>query len=182
MQKGPARTVPLPYYFVNQTMTEVHRWLIHLLQTLVVISLCGMSVLTVVDASGRYFLNAPVAGTVELIELLMIFVIFASIPVVTFQRSHVNVDLLDGTLPPKITAIQLRIAELVSAFISALLAYATWKKAVSVVEYGDTTPMWSIPLAPFLFTMVGLLTLDALLHARAVFVAPDKNVIKKTML
>lgn len=150
-------------------MSRIHCWLMSILKATAVVSLCAMSLITVVDATGRYFLNAPLAGTVELIELLMILVIFASIPIVTQTRTHVKVDVFNLFRSHRSQAFQARLVQLLSAGVSGLLAWATWLKAQSVLDYGDMTQMLSIPLTPFVFIMAVLLTMDALLHLVQVF-------------
>lgn len=145
-------------------MKRIQRWLMGLLKVVVVISLCSMSLVTVVDAVGRYFFNAPLTGSVELIELLMIMVIFASIPIVTHTQTHVKVDVFTLFKSPAAQRVQGRLIHALSAGISGLLAYATLLKAQSVVDYGDMTQMLSISLAPFVFVMVILLTFNGLLH------------------
>ena len=145
-------------------MKTVQSWLLGALKAIVVVGLCGMSLITVVDATGRYFFNSPLTGSVELIELLMILVIFSSIPLVSHGRSHIRVDIFHLFGSGRARQIQERATQLLSAGVSTLLAYATHLKAQSVMEYGDMTQMLSVSLAPFVYLMVVLLALDALLH------------------
>jgi TRAP-type transport system small permease protein len=65
-------------------------------------SLFAMMVLTFVDVFSRKFLGASVAGTVELIELLMFGVIFVGLPLASLKGEHVFFDLLDHFLPQRL--------------------------------------------------------------------------------
>ncbi|AMG88705.1 TRAP transporter small permease [Bordetella parapertussis] len=132
-----------------------------LLRAIVVISLCGMSLLTVADATGRYLLNRPIMGTVEMVELLMVAVIFASIPLVTRARGHITVDSFSHLFSPATLRAQDCVAGLLALTVSACLAWVALRKAQSTADYGDMTPMLNIPLAPFVYAMAVLLALDA---------------------
>jgi TRAP-type C4-dicarboxylate transport system permease small subunit len=136
-----------------------------LLGLLAITSLGAMSLLTVVDAFGRYILNRPVIGSVEIFELLMVVLIFSSLPLVTLDRSHISVDIFTANLRPGARRIQEALAQVVAFWISGLLAWVTLEKAISVSEYHTITQMLEIPLGPFVWFMGILLCLNALLHA-----------------
>lgn len=53
-------------------------------------------VLTFADVLGRYVFSSPVRGSLEMIEFAMALVIFTALPLVTRQREHVTVSLIDG--------------------------------------------------------------------------------------
>lgn len=154
-------------------MKRFQRGLLGLLKVMVGVGLCGMSLVTVFDATGRYFFNSPLTGSVELIELLMIIVIFGSIPLVTHSHSHIRVDLFNVVRSRRGRQVQERFTQFLCAAVSALLTYATFLKAQSVVDYGDMTQMLSIPLAPFVALMVVLLALNTVFHFIHVFLKVD---------
>jgi len=135
------------------------------LKAVAVLGLCGMSLLTVVDAGGRYLLNHPIIGSVELIELMMVAVIFSSIPLMTRSRGHIVVDTFSHFFPEGVQRLQDRIAALISMLVSGMLAWITLHKAQTTADYGDITAMLGIPLAPFVYFMAILLALDTIYHA-----------------
>lgn len=154
-------------------MQALNRLIVVLLKALVVLSLCGMSLLTTVDATGRYLFNRPISGTVELVELLMIGVIFASIPLTTRARGHIVVDSFSHFMSHRTVMAQDRLAGIMASGISGFLAWITLKKAQSTAEYGDMTALLHIPLAPFVYFMAVLLALDALYQLGSVLVTPS---------
>ena len=87
-------------------MKQIQHYLLLVLKVVVFISLCSMSLVSVVDASGRYIFNSPLLGSTEIIELLMILVIFGSIPIVSQTQSHVRVDLFHISKSKHILNIQ----------------------------------------------------------------------------
>jgi len=139
--------------------------IVALLKAIAVISLCGMSLLTVVDATGRYLLNRPIIGSVELIELMMIAVIFSSIPLMTRSRGHITMDGFSHLFTARAVRLQDRFGALIAMIVSGFLAWITWGKAASTADYGDMTAMLGIPLAPFVYFMTVLLALDAIYQA-----------------
>ncbi len=141
------------------------RWIKGLLKLLTITSLGAMSLLTVIDAFGRYTLNRPVTGSVEMIELLMVVLIFSSLPLVTLDRSHISVDIFTANLRPAARRIQEALAQGVAFGISALLGWVTLEKAISVTQYHTITQMLEIPLGPFVWFMSVLLFLNAIVHA-----------------
>lgn len=157
-------------------MKQIQHYLLLVLKVVVFISLCSMSLVSVVDASGRYIFNSPLVGSTEIIELLMILVIFGSIPIVSQTQSHVRVDLFQISKSKQVLNIQRVLIEIVNASVSLLLAYATWYKAQSLIEYGDITQMLSIPLAPFVILIMVLLVFNALIHLANCFVNNEKDI------
>ncbi|MBO1111396.1 TRAP transporter small permease [Bordetella petrii] len=139
------------------------------LKAIAVTSLCGMSLLTVVDAAGRYLLNRPIIGSVELVELMMIAVIFSSIPLMTRARGHITVDGFSHLFSARAIRLQDRFGALLAMVVSGFLAWVTWAKAGSTADYGDITAMLGIPLAPFVYFMAVMLALDAVCHAANFF-------------
>lgn len=156
-------------------MKQIQHYLLLVLKVVVFISLCSMSLVSVVDATGRYLVNSPLVGSTEIIELLMIIVIFGSVPIVSQTKSHVKVDLFQFGKSERSLNIQKIIVELLNASVSLLLVYATWLKARSLIEYGDITQMLSIPLAPFVILIMLLLTFNAIIHISNCFTVDQEE-------
>lgn len=156
-------------------MKQIQHYVLLALKVVVFISLCSMSLVSVVDASGRYLFNSPLIGSTEIIELLMILVIFGSIPIVSQTQSHVRVDLFQISRLNHILNIQKILVEILNSSVSLLMAYATWYKAKSLIEYGDITQMLSIPLAPFVILIMVLLIFNAFIHLANCFVNNEKE-------
>src|SRR3546814_17549153 len=91
----------------NQPMHKLNTVIEAILKAIAVLGLCSMSLLTVIDAGGRYLLNHPIIGSVELIELMMVAVIFSSIPLMTRARGHIVVDSFSHFFPPAVQSLQI---------------------------------------------------------------------------
>jgi TRAP-type C4-dicarboxylate transport system permease small subunit len=125
---------------------------------LALLSLMG---LTLVDVLGRKLFATSLPGALELTELLMVAVIFASLPLVALAGEHVVFDSLDSRIPPKLRRVQRAAIDLLCAVLLAGLAWLMWGKAGQMAEFGDTTAQLRLPLAPFVHGMSVLLAVAA---------------------
>src|SRR5438309_586351 len=63
-----------------------------------VVGMLALSLLTIVDVSLRYFLNAPIQGLDEATQLIMAVIISASLPIGIATRNHVAIDFFRGAI------------------------------------------------------------------------------------
>ncbi|GGB34016.1 C4-dicarboxylate ABC transporter permease [Roseibium aquae] len=129
------------------------RWALRILQSAAGALLFAMMVLTFIDVWGRYIFNSPLAGAFEITELMMATLIFAGLPLVTVQREHVSVDLLDFWMPKGLQIVRDNLINLLCAGMLGILSHRLWLKAVEQVSYGDQTAALNIPVAPVTFFM-----------------------------
>lgn len=109
--------------------------------------------LTAIDVVGRYLLNRPLRGSLELTEIMMSIMIFAALPLVTARGGHIAVDLADHMLPE---GARRWIDRLVNTICAAGLAVLAWRMAVKAAQlerYGDVTAALAIPLYPLAWLM-----------------------------
>lgn len=126
--------------------------------------------LTVIDVMGRKFFDNSVSGSLELTEMLMVVVIFAALPLVSWRSEHVVFDTLDAVIPDWLRAIQARVIHLVCAGTFAFLGRLMVMRAERFAEYGDTTVHLELSIAPVAWLMAILLMLTGLAHLLLVFV------------
>jgi TRAP-type C4-dicarboxylate transport system permease small subunit len=138
--------------------------LVSLCGLLAALALFGIVGLTFVDVMGRKFFSGSLPGALELTELLMVVVIFTSLPLVALAGEHVVFDSADRWLPLWLQRGQQALMELLSAAAMAGLAWLMWVKAGQLSEYGDTTAQLKLPLGAFVYVMSVLLGLAAAAH------------------
>ena len=63
--------------------------------------LLAMMLLTVVDVVARYVFSRPVRGAFEITELMLVVLIFAGLPLVSFSDEHAVMDFIDRVLGPR---------------------------------------------------------------------------------
>ena len=61
---------------------------------------------TCVDVIGRYLFDSPLMGSVEITELLLACLIFSAMPLITWRKEHIVVDLIDNMFPPMIQKLR----------------------------------------------------------------------------
>jgi TRAP-type C4-dicarboxylate transport system permease small subunit len=131
--------------------------------------LFAMMLLTFVDVVARYVFNRPVRGAFEVTELLLVVLIFAGLPLVSYADEHVTMDFIDRLLGPGARARLQRGVHVVSAAIMALLAWLVWLKADRIWGYRDATDVLRIVYGPFVYFMAVTIGLAGLIHLYQAF-------------
>ena len=126
--------------------------------------LFAMMLLTFVDVVARYVFNRPVRGAFELTELMLVVLIFAGLPLVSYADEHVTMEFIDRLLRPRARARLQQAMHVVTAALMALLAWQVWLKAERVWGYRDATDVLRIVYGPFVFFMAAMIALTSVIH------------------
>lgn len=128
------------------------------------IILLAMMLLTVADVVGRYLFNRPVRGAFEVTELMMVVLIFAGLPLVSYSDEHAVMDFVDRLLGPAGRLALWRAVQVLCAAFMLLLAWLLWLKAARISAYRDTTDVLRIPYGPFVYLMAIMVGVAGVLH------------------
>jgi len=134
-----------------------------------------MMAVTLVDVVGRDLFSSPLPGGFEITELLLAALIFLGLPMVTAENAHVDVDLLDSTVPAFLKPLQNVLITLVNVIAFGVLSWMLWKFAIRTYEYEDTTAILQIPFAGLVFLMAACCSLSTLALVVMLFVSPGKK-------
>jgi TRAP-type C4-dicarboxylate transport system permease small subunit len=126
--------------------------------------LFAMMLLTFVDVVARYVFNRPLRGAFEVTELMLLVLIFAGLPLVSWADQHVTMDFIDRLLGGRARNLEW-LMHGVSAALMAVLAWLVWLKADRIWAYRDATDVLRIVYGPFVYFMAGMLGLTAAVHA-----------------
>jgi TRAP-type transport system small permease protein len=132
--------------------------------------LFAMMMVTAVDVAGRYLFNKPIAGGFELTEILLAALIYCGLPLVSARREHIVIDTFDPLFSPRLKRGLDMIAEVVCAIGLAGVGFLIFLRANRVAEYGDTTSVLKLPLAPVVYLMAAMITIAAVIHLLLIFV------------
>ncbi len=77
-----------------------------LLKLISAIAVILLMLVTCVDVVGRYMFNNPLTGSTELTEMMVGIVVFSVFPLISWQKEHVVVDILDRFISPRIDFIR----------------------------------------------------------------------------
>ena len=126
--------------------------------------LMAMMLLTFIDVVARYVFRRPVRGAFEVTELMLLVLIFAGLPLVSFTDEHAVMDFVDRLLGGRALRGLERLVQAVNAAFMFLLAWLTWLKADRIWAYRDSTDVLRIVYGPFVYFMAGTLGLAGIIH------------------
>ena len=113
-----------------------------------------MMLLVVVHVTGRYFLDRPVPGAVELIEFMMTFVVFLGFGYCAVNRGNVSVDLFVQGLPGRVQAVINVATCLLSIVVITLITWQGMVQAKSLFASGHVSGVLNLPHYPFMIVLV----------------------------
>ena len=126
--------------------------------------LLAMMLLTVVDVIARYVFSRPVRGAFEVTELMLVVLIFAGLPLVSFSEEHAVMDFIDRVTGVRGQRVLRRAVEAASAAFMFLLAWLTWLRADRIWAYRDATDVLRILYGPFVYFMAVTLAFAGVIH------------------
>ena len=125
-----------------------------------------MMFLTLADVIGRLF-NSPIAGTVEVTELIMGMMIYLGVGYTTIHRGHIRVDILITRFSTRLQAALGVITHIIAFAFMVVVCWRLFLQAASRIENNDITQIWEIPVWPIAFVMAFasvLMVTSLLLH------------------
>jgi TRAP-type transport system small permease protein len=129
-----------------------------------------MMLITAVDVIGRYVFNKPLAGGFELTEMLLALLIYCGLPLVSKRREHIVIDTFDTFMSSDVKRFFDVLADVICFATLSGIGYLIFRRAFRVAEYGDTTNILKLPLAPVAFAMGVMIVMAALIHLVLIFV------------
>lgn len=137
-----------------------------------VIMLSAMVLLTFTDVIGRRLFNTPVFGANDITEHLMAIIVFSGLPLLTLQRGHLSIDLLDTwLLKPGFRWWH----KGVDMLIAAVLGLIAWQYFIAIGEareMSEVSQALNIPRA-WMYTFISFTT--ALASVAALTVGPPRH-------
>lgn len=113
-----------------------------------------MALVVVSNVVGRFLFHKPLLGTIELVELMMVTIVFFAMPYTAIKRGHVRVDLVTSRLSRRTQVILGSITLFLSAGIFGIITYQATVNAISYAQrLSKATTILFIPFAPFRFVM-----------------------------
>lgn len=135
---------------------------------------CGalliMTLLTFFDVIGRYGFNSSIFGASEMIELLMVGVVFAGFAFVTAADEHISVTLVDHLLIARAPVLMRWTRHIFGLVIYALLVFELWRMSVEAMENSRHTIVLGLPIWLFSCIAAVLSTLGLAMYALITFV------------
>jgi len=149
--------------FLEKTLSDVAHRVSNVGQGVLMV----MVLLVVVDIILRRLFNSPLPWSLEVVEVMLVVVVFFSVAYCGARRAHVSIDVLISRFPPKARAIVDTFTYILGIVLFGVMA---WGGAASAMGKWDThhiTGILPIPIYPFAFVVAfGSLLLALVLLAQ----------------
>ena len=110
-----------------------------------------LAVLTFCDVFGRRFLNSPVTGTIELVEIGMALVAFLAMPRAFFLNANVSADFINNLNLGKFKTYLVILKFVLMLTIMSFMAYATTLTSYKFMNNQRVTLDLGLYFCPFYF-------------------------------
>lgn len=134
--------------------------------------------MTVIDVLGRFLLNSPLPGTIEVVELALVVILFLAFGFTEESDMHVSIDTLYEIFPKSIQLVLYEIGGVISFITAALMGWQLYVYAVRMMTGGYISAVLSIPYGPVAF----IAALGSLCYALAIFSNMIKMIKKYKLL
>jgi TRAP-type C4-dicarboxylate transport system permease small subunit len=114
------------------------------LDSMAVLMVLAMVLLTICDVSMRKFVDKPMTGVTELVELALGVAFFFALPGVFWRCAHITMDIIDDHWPLWRPVLQ-RAAMVINALVLVVLVWHMWPPLLDVMAFGDTSADLQIP-------------------------------------
>jgi TRAP-type C4-dicarboxylate transport system permease small subunit len=151
-------------------MSRLAAWLEALLGLTSASVLFLMMMITAVDVVGRYGFNRPLNGGFEVTEMMLAALIYCGLPLVSKRREHIVIDTFDPLMSRRVKRVLDALADIVCSLTLAGIGVLIFRRAARVADYGDTTSVLKLPLAPVAYLMGTMIGIAALIHLWLIFV------------
>lgn len=142
--------------------------------TIAAVVLFSMMLLTFADVAGRFLLNKPINGSLEITEFMMGLIVAFAIAFTAFRKGHIRVDIIMQYVPRKVNLWMDIFAYLLSSVFYIFISWQTWLNGVSVMKSKLTSAVLLIPSFPFVFTVAIAAGIVALVFFRDFLNAIDE--------
>jgi TRAP-type C4-dicarboxylate transport system permease small subunit len=103
---------------VGEVILTAFSWMVTIFLTLMI----------VVDITGRFFFNRPLPATWELGEICMPYIVFFPFAYALTRDNHVRVSLIKNQFSPRMQDRIKILTDLISLVMCALLTYVSWQR------------------------------------------------------
>ena len=113
-----------------------------------------MVLLISVDVVLRYFFNRPIRGSYELVEFMMVLVVFLGLAYTQTKKGHVSITLLTNKLAPSQMSVVKSTTNLLCLIIFSLITWRCIIQAENLRTSGTSSDVLFIPNLPFMWVVV----------------------------
>lgn len=113
---------------------------------LAALALVLMMLVTVADVTLRYAINKPISGSYDFVESMLVVLVFHGMSQAFMRRTNIVIDILDPFLGKRITAVLIRLSDVLTLITLAIMGWAMSRIALQAFAYGDRKLELQLPL------------------------------------
>ena len=121
-----------------------------------------MAAWTFIDVIGRYFFNAPIPGSFEIVGLILGIAMIGAFPLVSFGERHITVGLFDGFIKGSARLYRNFFVRLGTAGMAAFMAERLYAAAIDEWANDFVTENLGISRSPLLIAMAVICAVTAI--------------------
>ena len=125
--------------------------------------LCCLVALTFYDVILRYFFSAPLRGRQDIVEMGMVLALMLAAPYTWRINGHISVDLYDEIPIRLLEVLRRLIVKILVAGVFFLIAWRAVEAAEDAALFNEATNMVLIPHLPFIWLIMVVSALHALI-------------------
>ena len=110
------------------------------------VALVVLMMVTVVDVLLRYLFNAPIRGSYDIVECMLLIFVFHGMAAAFFGRRNITIDIIDSFVAARSVTVLIRVADVLSVVVLLLIFWALINPAMQIYQYGDVKLDSKIPI------------------------------------
>jgi TRAP-type C4-dicarboxylate transport system permease small subunit len=145
-------------------------------RTLIAVILVLSVLLNFSNVVGRKFFSAPIIGAEEMMNFLMVAVVFLGAGVVAYDNTHINMEIVIDRFPPRIRDAFRAFAQLAAIAVAAVLVVLGVPIIQHLAAFDERSQAANVPLwIPQLMVPIGLTLLALGALARLAMLAVPRE-------
>jgi TRAP-type C4-dicarboxylate transport system permease small subunit len=125
---------------------------------------------------GRKFLSAPIVGAEEVMNFLMVAVVFLGAGVVSYEGTHINMEIVIDRFPPRLRDAFKALAQVAAIAIAGTLVMLGIPIVQHLAQFNERSQAANVPLfVPQAMVPIGLTLLALGALARLAMLAAPRN-------
>ncbi|MBR0755252.1 TRAP transporter small permease [Bradyrhizobium jicamae] len=125
---------------------------------LAMVALVIMMCSTCVDVALRFLFNSPIHGAYDIVEACLVVFVFHGMSASFFARKNIVIDIVDSVVSLRIERALIRLSDVVSIGLLALISWAMISPAFQAYDYGDRKLELGLQIwVLWVFAIVGLI-------------------------
>ncbi len=112
-----------------------------------------MIFLITVDVTLRYTFSVPIPGSFELVQLMMLILVYCAMAYTATKKGHICIDILVSHAPERTRAVIDTLTSILSLGVIVLVVWSSINFGFILKAQGATTMILKIPIFPFIFIL-----------------------------